>query len=125
VVLDGLYGLPLQAALPACAPRARIVNIGNLAGATAELPAGLLRGRQLTVSGFAGLHTPLRDKRGALTWLWDKLISGQLRIHVRTFPLDLAPAAWSEQAASPHAKCVVLPDADGDLQTSTDRRDRS
>ena len=40
VVLDGLFGLPLQAALRVCAPRARVVNIGNLAGATAQLQAG-------------------------------------------------------------------------------------
>jgi len=73
VVLDGLYGRPLEAALRACAPRARVVNIGNAAGATAHLPAGLLRGQQLTLSGFAGLHTPLLAKRPALTWLWSAL----------------------------------------------------
>jgi NADPH2:quinone reductase len=111
VILDSLYGLPLQAALPGCAPRARIINIGNVAGASAQLPAGLLRGRQLTLSGFAGLHTPLREKRTALNWLWAKLASDELRIDVRTFTLDQLPAAWSMQAGSPHAKCVVLPDS--------------
>ena len=108
VVLDGLFGLPLQAALCVCAPRARVVNIGNLSGATAQLPAGLLRGKQLTVSGFAGLHTPLQDKRAALTWLWGALASGTLRIGIRTFTLGQLAAAWAEQAASPHAKCVIL-----------------
>ena len=63
VVLDGLYGMPLEAALRVCAPRARVVNIGNLAGATAQVPAGLLRGKQISITGFAGLHTPLQDKR--------------------------------------------------------------
>lgn len=108
VVLDGLFGLPLQAALRVCAPRARVVNIGNLAGATAQLPAGLLRGKQLSLSGFAGLHTPLQDKRAALTWLWGALAAGKLRIDIRTFALGELAAAWAEQAASPHAKCVVL-----------------
>ncbi|MFJ1902159.1 MULTISPECIES: zinc-binding alcohol dehydrogenase family protein [unclassified Streptomyces] len=109
VVLDGVYGLPLEAALRACAPRARVVNIGNPAGSTARVPAGLLRGKQLTLSGFAGLHTPLRDKRAALTWLWSALARDELRIDVRTFALDELPAAWRDQAASPHAKYVVLP----------------
>ena len=109
VVLDGLYGVPLEAALPACAPRARVVNIGNLAGATARIPAGLLRGRQLTLSGFAGLHTPLKDKGAALSWLWSALSRGELELAVRTFPLDELPAAWRAQQASPHAKCVVVP----------------
>jgi NADPH2:quinone reductase len=109
VVLDGLYGAPLQAALPACAPRARVVNIGNLAGATAELPAGLLRGKQITLSGFAGLHTPLRDKQAGLDWLWAELARGDLRIGIRAFPLSDLQAAWAAQTASPHAKCVLLP----------------
>jgi NADPH:quinone reductase-like Zn-dependent oxidoreductase len=110
VVLDGLYGPPLEAALKACAPRARVVNIGNLAGATAEIPAGLLRGKQITLSGFAGLHTPLEDKRPALHWLWAALSRGELQVEVRTFPLSDLPAAWRAQAKSPHAKCVILPD---------------
>ncbi len=110
VVLDGVYGMPLEAALQVCAPHARVVNIGNLAGATAQVPAGLLRGKQLTLSGFAGLHTPLEDKRAALTWLWTALAGGELQVEVHTFPLAELPAAWRAQAVSPHAKCVVLPE---------------
>jgi NADPH:quinone reductase-like Zn-dependent oxidoreductase len=109
VVLDGLYGVPLEAALRVCAPRARVVNVGNPAGATVQIPAGLLRGKQLTLSGFAGLHTPLRDKRAALTWLWTALACGELQIEVRTFPLEGSAAAWRAQTVSPHAKCVILP----------------
>lgn len=110
VVLDGLYGPPLEAALKACAPRARVVNIGNLAGATAQIPAGLLRGKQITLSGFAGLHTPLQDKRSALHWLWAALSRGELQVEVRTYPLSELPSAWRAQAESPHAKCVILPE---------------
>ncbi len=36
VVLDSLFGVPLEAALRACGPRARVVNIGNPAGADAS-----------------------------------------------------------------------------------------
>ncbi|MFJ9173663.1 zinc-binding alcohol dehydrogenase family protein [Streptomyces sp. NPDC102360] len=128
VVLDGVYGMPLEAALQVCAPRARIVNVGNPAGATARIPAGLLRGKQLTLSGFAGLHTPLQAKQAALTWLWACLARGELRVDVRTFPLEDLPSAWRTQAVSPHAKCVVLPQ-DGGLRehaiTARTPRDRS
>ncbi len=109
VVLDGVYGLPLEAAVLVCAPRARLVNIGNLAGATAQLPAGVLRGKQLTLSGFAGMQLPLAAKQPALTWLWAALADGELQVPTRTFNLQELPEAWREQAASPHAKCVVLP----------------
>ncbi|WP_434599011.1 quinone oxidoreductase family protein [Streptomyces sp. A5-4] len=109
VVLDGVYGMPLEGALQVCAPRARVVNIGNPAGATARIPAGLLRGKQLTLSGFAGLHTPLHAKRPALAWLWSALARDELQVEVRTVGLDELPSAWRAQAASPRHKCVVVP----------------
>ena len=105
VVFDGIFGVPLEAALHACARRARIVNVGNLAGPTAEFPAGLLRGKQLTISGFAGVHTPLAEKREALIWLW----TAELQLDVHTVSLGAVADAWAAQAASPHAKYVIVP----------------
>jgi NADPH2:quinone reductase len=109
VVLDCLYGAPLEAALQVCAPHARVVNIGHSAGPTAQVPAGLLRGKQLTLIGFAGLHVPLSEKRTALHWLWDALVEGRLQTEVTTVPLEELPSAWHAQAGSPHGKYVVLP----------------
>ena len=109
VVFDGIYGLPFEAALRVAAPRARIVNVGNLAGAEAQVPAGLLRGRQLTLSGFAGLHVPLAEKKHALGWLWSALGRGDLQVPVKRVDLEELPQAWRAQAASPHAKYIVVP----------------
>jgi NADPH2:quinone reductase len=109
VILDCLYGRPLEAALQACAPHARVVNIGHSAGPVAAIPAGLLRGRQITLTGFAGFHVPLSGKRGALAWLWGALAGGQLSVAVNSIPLEDLPSAWSAQATSPHAKYVVVP----------------
>ena len=116
VVIDALYGLPLEAALQVCAQRARVVNVGHSAGPTAQIPAGILRGRQLTLTGFAGLHTPLRDKRAALSWLWTALALGDLRTQVTGVSLEELPEAWRKQAASAHTKFVVLP---GGARSST------
>ncbi|WP_295702802.1 zinc-binding alcohol dehydrogenase family protein [Lapillicoccus sp.] len=107
--VDVVYGRPLEASLQVCAPRARVVNVGNLAGPTTQVPAGLLRGRQLTLSGFAGLHLGLAAKRPALTWLWGALRDGHLQVDTLHFDLDDLPGAWVQQDASPHAKCVVVP----------------
>jgi NADPH2:quinone reductase len=109
VVLDGLYGMPLEAALQVCAPRARVVNVGHSAAPTAIIPAGLLRGKQLTMIGFAGLHTPLKDKQPALDWVWSALGEGTLTVNVKRVPLEEFPAAWRGQSLSPHAKYVVVP----------------
>ena len=109
VIIDTLYSQPLEAALQTCARHARVVNVGHSAGPTATIAAGLLRGKQITVSGFAGLHTLLSDKRTALEWLWGELAAGRIRVPVTTLPLEDLPTAWSAQATSPHAKHVVVP----------------
>jgi NADPH2:quinone reductase len=111
IVLDGLYGLPFEAALQTCGPRSRVVNIGNLAGAIASIPAGLLRGRQISLHGFAGLHTPIAEKRFALAWLWEALLNGDLTVDVKTYALEDISKAWQVQSASPHSKCVIVPDS--------------
>jgi NADPH2:quinone reductase len=110
VVLDGLYGSPLEAALQICAPRSRIVNIGNVAGPVAAIPAGLLRGKQIGLHGFAGLHIPLAEKRSALDWLWNGLLAEDVTIESRTYSLDEVPTAWQAQGGSPHGKCVIVVD---------------
>ena len=109
VILDGLYAEPLEAALHSCAMHARVINIGHSAGPTATIPAGLLRSKQIVISGFAGLHTPVREKRAALDWLWSEVAADRLGVSVVTLALEDLPTAWSAQAKSPHAKHVVVP----------------
>lgn len=109
VLLDGLFGVPLQAALQCCAPHGRVVNIGNASGLTAVLSAGLLRSKQLTLSGFAGLHMSMKAKQRALGWLWRQVIDAAIEVDVRTSALQDISATWSVQQSSPHAKCVVIP----------------
>ena len=108
VVLDGLYGMPLQEALRVCSSHARVVNIGNSAGATAQVSAGVLRSRQLTVVGFAGLHVPMTAKQPALTWLWQQAAAGKLLVPVRRSSLVDIARTWSLQGSSPHTKHVVF-----------------
>lgn len=109
VVFDGLFGAPLEAALQVCAPRARIVNIGNSAGQEATIPAGLLRAKQIVMQGFASILVPLSAKRPALEWLWSALAEGRIGMEVRTHSLDELPSAWRAQSTSPHTKLVILP----------------
>jgi NADPH2:quinone reductase len=110
VVLDGLYGLPFEAALKTCAPHGRVVNIGNSAGPVALVPAGLLRAKQVTVAGFAGLHLALARKRPALDWLWRRLVDGGIHLDIHRSDLSDIATTWSSQSSSPHAKCVIVLD---------------
>jgi NADPH2:quinone reductase len=113
VVFDAIYGLPFEAALVACARSAHLVNVGHSAGLTVQVPAGVLRGKQLTIHGFAGLHVSLQDKASALAWLWTALAENRIAVDVQTFPLSDIAGAWRGQAGSPHAKYVVLPGGSG------------
>jgi NADPH2:quinone reductase len=108
VVLDGLYAMPLQAALRVCSPRGRVVNIGNSAGATAQIAAGALRSRQITVVGFAGLHLPMAAKEPALTWLWQRAAARKIHVPVERSSLVDIGHTWALQKSSPHAKHVVF-----------------
>jgi NADPH:quinone reductase-like Zn-dependent oxidoreductase len=108
VVLDGLYALPLQAALRVCSARARVVNIGNSAGPTAQISAGMMRSRQLTIVGFAGLHVPMTAKEPALTWLWQQAAARKLHVPVQRSSLVDISRTWALQESSPHTKHVVF-----------------
>ena len=77
-----LLGATGAAVLLACARRVWVVNVG--------------------------LHLGLPAKSPALTWLGDALDQGSLQMPIRT-EFDELPSAWQQQAQSPHAKYVVLP----------------
>ena len=51
-VLDPLCGEPLERAVAAAAPGARIVQLGQAAGATATLPSAAIRGKHLDLYGY-------------------------------------------------------------------------
>ena len=107
VVLDAIYGVAFAAALLVCAPGARIVNVGNLGGESVALTANLLRGRQLTIAGFAALLTSLQDKRRALEWAWSALANDTLEVEIATYAVDDIAIAWEAQSRSPHAKIII------------------
>ncbi|GAA4351894.1 zinc-binding dehydrogenase [Angustibacter luteus] len=109
VILDGLGGDPLNAAMHACAPLARIVNIGNSAGEQVNFAATLLRSRQLTIKGFASFLTPLAVKRPALEWMWSGLLDGNIHVDTRARPLEELPVAWTERPSVAQPKTVIVP----------------
>ena len=52
-VFDPLCGEPLERAVAAAAPGARIVQLGQAAGPTSTLPSAAIRGKQLEMYGFS------------------------------------------------------------------------
>ena len=107
VVLDPLYGPPLEAALAAMAPGGRAVVVGAQAGTSIELPITSLRLR--TIISHSNAQIPLPETRAAYEELAAHALAGRLRVPIERFALDQVAEAWTHQAASPHSKIVIVP----------------
>ena len=106
VVLDGVCGQPLLAALKATRTGARILTIGTGAGRDIHLNIADLLFRTLSCVGTGQRPPALREAA------WRRLLAmcQQHRImvdHAQPFTLAQAPQAWAAMVAGPHAKITA------------------
>jgi NADPH2:quinone reductase len=109
LVFDPLWGEPLVAALDAAATGARVVNVGQSAGAEATIPSGFVRGKQLDLLGYSNFAVPRDVVRDEYRRLVEHAVAGAIRVDVERVSLDNIAEAWERQAAGAHAKLVVVP----------------
>jgi NADPH:quinone reductase-like Zn-dependent oxidoreductase len=103
-----LFGWPFEAALSVAAPRARIVQVGSSAGATATVSSSTVRGRQLSVLGYSNLGAPREVFADAYRAMLGRFITGSLVLDIAAVPLDEIERAWAGvQEGS--VKYVVVP----------------
>jgi NADPH2:quinone reductase len=107
VVIDPLWGEPAVAALEAAALGARVVQLGQSAGVTAEIPSALVRGKQLEILGYANPQLPLELRRSAYLELLGHAAAGEVSFPIDTYSFERVTEAWERQAAGPGAKIVV------------------
>ena len=108
-VFDPLWGAPAVAALEAAAPRATLVNLGQSAGATAEVASAAVRFKNLSILGHTNF-APAADVLGEhYRRLVNHVTSGEIRFDVERVPLDSVGDAWRRQAEGAGAKLVVVP----------------
>lgn len=117
-VLDYLWGDPAVTALQALATShpsshyhpTRWVQIGSMAGPDITLPAGVLRGTAITLSGIGFGSVPPevlgRARTEALPLLLEMVADGRLHLHTVARPLAEVSDAWT--AAEPSGTRVVL-----------------
>jgi NADPH:quinone reductase-like Zn-dependent oxidoreductase len=111
-VLDYLWGDPaakVLAALAASHPaahhyRTRFVQIGSMAGPDLQLPAAILRGTGITLSGVGIGSVPpeelARIRTEALPRLFDMVATGAVELRTLTRPLAEVTEAWTTPAPS-------------------------
>ncbi|MEA2247970.1 MAG: hypothetical protein QOH46_2499 [Solirubrobacteraceae bacterium] len=107
VVLDVIYGPPLEAALAATRVGARSVTVGANAGEAATIPIGSLFGR--TLFGHSNRYAPFEVRRAAYERMARHAAAGELGVEVERLPLSRIEEAWERQARGPHRKLVLVP----------------
>ncbi len=108
VVIDPLWGEPLAAATAICAPGARIVHIGQSAGAETTLTSANVRGKQLVVMGHSSLGLTAEERARAYRELVDHVAAGRIAIDLETFPLVEVEAAWERQVSGAGKAVLVF-----------------
>ena len=107
-VFDPLWGEP-AAAVQAAAPRATVVNLGQSAGATAELASAAVRFKSLSILGHTNFAVPVEELAEHYRRLVDHAVAGEIRLDVERIPLDSVADAWRRQAEGAGTKLVVVP----------------
>lgn len=106
LVVDPVWGEPVAAASRAAAPGARIVSLGQSAGAEATFTSADVRGKALTLLGYSNFSLPPEVKRAGYLQLLGHVAARRIAIDLDTFPLDRVADAWTHQASG--RKAVVL-----------------
>jgi NADPH2:quinone reductase len=108
-VFDPLWGAPAAAAVEAAVPHATIVNLGQSAGATAELVSGHVRFKSLSILGHTNFAVPVDELGEHYRRLVGLATAGDISLDVERIPLDDAADAWRRQAEGAGAKIVLVP----------------
>jgi len=93
-VFDPLCGEPLERAVAAAAPGARIVQLGQSAGPTATLPSAAMRGKQLELYGYSNFVASgevLVEHYGRLV---GHAVAGEIQVAFERVALDEIGAVW-------------------------------
>lgn len=108
-VFDALWGAPVGAAIRSAARGARIVNLGQSAGPTAELASGDVRGKGLTILGHVAFSVPHDVLAEHYPRLVRHSVAGEIQLDVERVPLADVADAWRRQAAGEAKKLVLVP----------------
>jgi NADPH2:quinone reductase len=110
VVFDPLWGEPARAALAIAEPRARIVQLGQSAGAEVSLGSSSIRSKALTLLGYSNRLVLASVRRDAHHTMIAYAMDGRLQVDLERYPLARADEAWEAVRTGSHRKPVVLPE---------------
>ena len=97
VCIDPVWGDPLADALQYAQRHARIVHVGQSAGAQSPLKSADVRGKELVVMGHSNFALTKEERDRAYLELLDHLLAGRIEIDFETFALNDVADAWAHQ----------------------------
>ena len=109
LIFDPLWGESAAAAAEAAKPGARIVQLGQSAGATAPLTSAAVRFKGLEIYGYSDFILPKDVLDREYARLVERAVNGDIQVEIERLPLDRVADAWEQQATSPHRKLVLIP----------------
>lgn len=109
LVLDALWGAPVEAATAVAAAGARIVHVGQSAGTTATIVSGLMRGKQLQILGYSNFAVPQDVVAQGYVDLVGHAVAGRITVELEAVPLEQIGDAWARQVQGSGAKLVLVP----------------
>jgi len=114
VVIDYLWGEPTAAAMAAIvtarADRGKPltwIEIGSVAGPTAQIPSAALRAARLMIVGSGQGSIGAGEYLAELPALAEAISAGGLDVHARTMPLAAVEQAWADTDAT--QRIVLIP----------------
>jgi NADPH:quinone reductase len=106
---DPLWGEPAAAAVEAAKPNARVVQLGQSAGATAPVTSAAIRFKHVEIYGYSDFNLPKDVLDREYARLVEHAMAGEIKVEIERVRLDDVAAAWERQARSPNRKLVVIP----------------
>jgi NADPH:quinone reductase len=106
-IVDTLWGAPAAAAIQAAAPGWRLVQIGQSAGAEAQLASAPIRGKMGEIYGYTDFALAQDEFSEHYLDLVGHAAAGRIVIDVASYPLERTAEAWQRQAEGAHVKVVV------------------
>ena len=108
LVIDTLWGEPLQSVFAHLRNGARVVHVGSASAQTASLVGGSLRGKRVDLLGFGLFGEPFEGLERDYPLLCQAAAAGTVRIAIDEMPLEHVGAAWAAQAHQAAGRKIVL-----------------
>jgi len=108
LIIDGLWGEPLERALAVARVGVRVVHLGQSAGPAATLLSAWVRGKVATIHGHSLFSIPHEVAERGYRELCKHACDGRITFEFESYALDNVAEAWTRQASgAPGAKIIV------------------